>query len=142
MEYQNINKDFIHRTLKIIQDYSGDYEVTLLLNCCTGLLVLPKEIYEQSIPVTEIPVNGSLWGLKRSYLSFGSQGQNFGLNDIIRRLRNGICHFNVQTVPDGSGEISTLIIKDSNPNGTSTFEAQLPIKAFKELVTNLAHHVV
>lgn len=142
MEYQDINKDFIRRTLKIIEDYSGEYEITLLLNCCTGLLVLPKEVYECVIPSTDIPASGSLWGLKRSYLSFGAQGADYRLNDVIRRLRNGICHFKVQTIPDGSGQISTLVIKDSNSSGTSIFEAELPISALKELVKTLAHHVV
>lgn len=144
MEYCDINIDFIKRTVDIINDYDGQYEVTLLLNCCTGLLVLPKEVHNNLIPNLEIPVTGSIWGLKRSYLSFGSQGDDYTLSYIIRRLRNGICHFKVQTLPDGSGNISTLIINDFNGSrsSTDTFKAELPISALKELVNALACHVL
>ena len=141
MEYKNINEDFVSRTISIINTYEGEYDVTLLINCCVGLLVLPKELFNESMPDSEIPITGSYWGLKRSYFTFGPQGSNFSLNEVIRRVRNGICHFKVQTIPDGSGDISTIVIKDTNKSGSNTFHAELPISALKELVLNLAKFV-
>ena len=43
MQYDTIDYDFIKRTLEIIDEYQGDNDVTLLINCCLGLLILPKE---------------------------------------------------------------------------------------------------
>jgi len=43
MKEQCLNKDFIRRTLHIIEHYDGPYGVTLLINCLLGLIVLPKE---------------------------------------------------------------------------------------------------
>ncbi len=43
MEYKYIEIDFMKRTKKLINDYKGEHRVTLLINCCLGLLVLPKE---------------------------------------------------------------------------------------------------
>ena len=39
--------EFMHRTKKIIEGYKGQYNVTLLLNCLLGLIVLPSEFYKK-----------------------------------------------------------------------------------------------
>lgn len=61
MNWENIQKDVTERTLQILEQYdeylcsnkiSGDneraLEVTLLLNCLTGLLVIPMEIQKEN----------------------------------------------------------------------------------------------
>lgn len=60
MEYENFGRDFIARTLIILNQYetlvmvniaeSEQFEVTLLLNCLLGLLVFPKERFYKNIP--------------------------------------------------------------------------------------------
>ncbi len=39
--------EFIGRTKKVIQEYKGTYNITLLLNCLLGLIVLPSEYYKR-----------------------------------------------------------------------------------------------
>ena len=39
--------EFILRTKKIISDYKGKYNITLLLNCLLGLVILPSEYYNR-----------------------------------------------------------------------------------------------
>ena len=55
--------DFVQRTKKILEQYdsidfskneSEKYEITLLLNCFVGLLILPKEHWYDKLPKTEI----------------------------------------------------------------------------------------
>lgn len=58
------------------------------------------------------------------------------LSDVIRRIRNGICHFKVKTLPYGSGEISKIEIKDRG-----RFKVVLSIEGFRELAISLAKHV-
>jgi hypothetical protein len=40
----DFNRDFVNRTLAILDNYDKEYEVTLLLNCLCGLVTLPIEI--------------------------------------------------------------------------------------------------
>lgn len=42
MEYVKL-ADFVSRTQEIVNDYDGDYEVTMLLNACVGLLFICNE---------------------------------------------------------------------------------------------------
>ncbi|HST62670.1 MAG TPA: HEPN family nuclease, partial [Longimicrobium sp.] len=52
MEYEvEFERDFMRRTLRIVQDYSGASEATLLLNCLVGLLIVPKERFLDRIPL-------------------------------------------------------------------------------------------
>ena len=136
MEYDEIEVDFIKRTLELIGKYKGNYEVTLLINCCLGLLVLPREKHYKSIPKQEIPTTGTLWGLSRDSVTVDCQHCGYILSDIIRRIRNGICHFHVKTLPDDSGEISKIEIKDRGK-----FKAVLSVDEFRELSVSLARHV-
>lgn len=106
MEYDDkIEHEFVDRTLKLIKDYTGEYEVTLLINCCLGLIVLPKEKHFNSIPTEKIPPKRKLWGLSQENISVDCISCGYGLRDVVCRIRNGICHFKVKTLPDGSRKI-------------------------------------
>ena len=137
MEYKKIENDFVERTLKLISEYDGEFEVTLLVNCCLGLLVLPKEKHLNSIPDKEIPLEGSLWGISREHLSVDCGSCGYKLKDVIRRLRNGICHFKIKTIPDGSKQIKTLEIRDRGK-----FKAAFDVSQIKELAESLGQHVI
>lgn len=136
MEYDKIEIDFIDRTLKLIEEYNGEYDVTLLINCCLGLLVLPKEKHFKSIPDKNIPDTGPLWGLSRKSVSVNCRHCDYALSNVIRKIRNGICHFNIKTLPDGSGKIKKIEIKDRG-----NFKVVLLIKEFEELAKSFAGHV-
>ncbi|WP_457592393.1 HEPN family nuclease [Hydrogenimonas sp.] len=137
MEYENIENDFVERTLKLIREYTGEFEVTLLINCCLGLLVLPKEKHLNSIPDEEIPLERSLWGISRERLSVDCGSCGYSLKDVIRRIRNGICHFKIKTIPDGSEEISTLEIRDRG-----NFKVEFNVSQMRELAESLGQHVI
>jgi len=95
VEYKDINTDIVERTLSIIDDYSGKFEVTLLLNCCVGLLVVPKEKHWGKVPKTELNETNSLWGLDKSAIKFGKK-KDYSLSNIVRRMRNSVCRFNIE----------------------------------------------
>ena len=127
--------DFMKRTLKLVCGYNGNYEVTFLINCCLGLLVLPREKYYESVPREEIPPTGSLWGLSRDSVTVDREHCGYKLSNVIRKIRNGLCHFHIKMFPDDNGEIGTIEIKDGN------FKAALSIDEFRELAVSLAIHV-
>lgn len=136
MDYKQITKDFSERTKFIIDNYKGEFKVTLLVNCCLGLLVVPKEHYFNELPDIEIPESGELWGLSRTSVTVDCDKCGYKLSDILRRIRNGICHFKITSIPDEKNQIEYLVIKDRN-----NFSAQLSIQQLETLVTKLNEHI-
>lgn len=136
MDYRQISKDFAQRTKAIIEQYSGEYEVTLLVNCCLGLLVVPKEIDIDKIPDETIPENGEFWGLSRDSVTVKCSECGYKLRDVIRRIRNGICHFNITSIPDDKRQIQFLEIKDRKD-----FVAKLSVDQLRTLVVSLTERV-
>lgn len=137
MDYDQIERDFVTRTLELLKNYTGDFEVTLLINCCLGLIVLPKEKHYNSIPETEIPLAGSLWGLSQQNVTVDCASCGYSLKEVLRRIRNGICHFKIKTIPDGSGNITTLEIKDRGK-----FKAVLSCDELRQLADSLSKHIL
>lgn len=137
MEYDKIEEDFVSRTKKLIEDYKGEFEVTLLINCCIGLLVLPKEKHLKSIPDITIEENGQSWGLSRNSISTDCEMCGYKLRNVIKRIRNGICHFKVKTIPDGSGKIEKVEIRDRG-----RFRVTLSVDELRELTNSVADHVI
>lgn len=113
-----------------------EYEVTLLVNCCLGLLVVPKEKDFKKIPDETIPENGNLWGLSRDSVTAKCGECGYELRDVIRKIRNGICHFNITSIPDDKGQIQFLIIKDRK-----NFVAKLSVDQLRTLVVSLTESV-
>jgi hypothetical protein len=73
MEFSDqFERDFMRRTLKLVQDYQGPYDATLLLNCLLGLLIVPKERSIDRIPADPV-ADLHKWGISpNSIKSFGS----------------------------------------------------------------------
>lgn len=42
-EYNDFPKDFVTRTLKNLDNYTGIFEVTNLINNCLGLIIIPRQ---------------------------------------------------------------------------------------------------
>ena len=136
MDYGQITKEFTQRTKLIVENYKGEYEVTLLVNCCLGLLVFPKEHRYDAFPDKVIPESGELWGLSRKSVEGSCGKQGYKLRDVLRKIRKGICHFNIESEHDEKGKIEYVVIKDRGK-----FSARLSVSQLKELVTKIAEHV-
>ncbi|MFZ5809259.1 MAG: HEPN family nuclease [Chloroflexota bacterium] len=151
MEYEIFERDFIVRTLKILNQYetlvmgkvaeSEQFEVTLLINCLLGLLVLPKERCYVSIPELSLD-QLTEWGLAPEFIqSWGNHPHNLKpeqyctLLEIVQRLRNGVAHTHVKPLGNGN-EITKLEFTDRNG-----FRAVVPVQNLKIFVTKLAQSV-
>jgi len=138
-EYTDFNKDFIKRTIEIIQSYNSikgeKYEVTLLINCLTGLLVLPREKYYAQIPDDNLKdLEG--WGINIGHIKeVNCPICGYKLNNIVRHMRNSIAHMHVDALNE-KGKIIKLRFKDSG------FKAEIPINALEEFVKKLAESVI
>lgn len=120
--YIKIERDFIERTLKIIDQYEdlvrpqlgkdSQFEVTLLLNCLLGLLVYPQQIANHSDNqkyfdrwlTDELLVDvGEEWGIRPNdilnpgHKKVGKKDKKITLNELtlrnlVRQMRNCIAH--------------------------------------------------
>jgi HEPN pEK499 p136 len=142
--YKDFNKDVIERTIEIVDSYDkikGEkYEVTLLINCLTGLLVLPKEILSKkkcySLPDSNLE-DLKDWGIKQEHIKEVScTSCGYKLNNIVRHMRNSVAHMRIESLNDASGKIVELRFKDSG------FKAEIPIDALEEFVKKLAGSVI
>lgn len=139
MEYDtDFTKSFMSRTLELAQEYEGEYDATLLLNCLLGLLVVPKEKLFLKIP--EDPLETlSKWGIEpTSIKNFGTC--NYGhshepnLRQLVRRLRNAVAHFKINPIYQ-NGEVKGYRFRDSYG-----FRAELTLTELNHFVTELARY--
>lgn len=150
-EYKDFERDFIHRTLHIIEQYDQyvlpnipekeQYEVTLLLNCLLGLLVLPSQLLFPQIP--NIPVNQlQAWGLPNNIVrNWGRHPKIIAptdretLRELIHEMRNGVAHLRVAIQGDGQR------ITDIEFSDTNGFNASIPVTSLRVFVKKLAQTV-
>ena len=119
------SREFIDRTKKIISQYKeresylGNeyYDVTLLLNCLLGLVVIPREKSIDSLQDIDIPEC-----LKKTiHSSTDKDGQsiNIQFKEYIVGLRNGIVHFSKDeslNFRNKDGKIDRVEINGSTKN--------------------------
>lgn len=141
MNYKNLVKDFALRTRKNLvalrelqkaQPEAEIYEVTQLINSMLGLLVFPQQKYVRSIPKTpldELVRQG--WPVPQVD---GNYPQAENLNDLVRLLRNSISHCNMEFQSDSCGEITGLVVWNTEPrNGQTTWRATMTIEDIEKI---------
>ncbi len=86
-------EDFVFRTNHSIQNYSGDYDATVLLNGMLGILVVP---FEKNL------VNTNTYSKLQNFFErlkeeqkYRDYGYYYSTEKIIRHLRNAIAHFHI-----------------------------------------------
>jgi len=153
MEYKVVERDFISRTLDIVDQYDAlvvksvpeesRFEVTLLLNCLLGLIVLPFEHKKraqgnQRFPemcqddLTLIKDLDDQWGLKRlTIVKFKLDGQDVSfskvtLRQIVAMIRHAIAHSQF-----GNGHTQP------KPIGTSVDYRDSPVSGVKSQITRI-----
>lgn len=135
----NFDRSFHEHTLAIVDEYKGEYDATLLINCLLGLLVLPKESFLYAIPETEISKLGE-WGISPiSIKCSGTQGPNDPdpktLRGLVFNLRHAIAHFNIKPVPY-EGEVKSF--EFTNNRGLC---AVISVCELREFVIRLSKHM-
>jgi len=118
MRFETVERDFVERSLEVLRQYDKyvfpnvppdkQYEVTLLLNCLLGLIVVPFEHFKRlqknrrprvcavdQTPISELEPE---WGLAHlEILRFVDGGKSVGsdaaiLQDIVAMFRHSMAH--------------------------------------------------
>lgn len=98
-----IEKSFVCRTNKLIQEYNGRYDATMLLNCLLGLLVVPFEKYNNYCKDEDrTSAIGGMFDRLQADGKYNSYGNDYNDFEILRCLRNAIAHFHIESISDGN----------------------------------------
>lgn len=139
IKYDDFKKDFPKRTIDIPDRYSSKekYDITLIINCLTALLILPKERFYNYIPDVDIK-NLSGWGLKKAHVQQVScTACGYNLTNIVLGMQNAISHMRIETADDYKGNIEMIRFKD-----LGGFLVEIPVEALRIFVKKLAKHVI
>lgn len=135
--------DFVERTKKIIEQYDNlklpekdKFEVTLLINCLVGLLILPQQNWYDSLP-TEI-ISQKEWGIGTEHISSIKQGETKNVKDILRHLRNSVSHYRFKAFDNSTNKISRIQFEDFDQNKNKTFEALIPLANLRKFTDRLS----
>ncbi len=102
--------EFIKRTTSVIEEYDGKFNVTLLVNCLLGLLILPHEYYNKKNysfleeDIEKIPEIKNI--IVPEKLTFNPTKKKNGeivpdrksLKILLNKIRNGIAHQNIEAI--------------------------------------------
>ena len=132
-------KDFYRLTLNILRSTQCEYDVALLINSMVGLLVVPKERYFHSRYIPDNYVDPDI--LKKIRTTFKSNPE-ISLTPILRRLRNSVCHGNMEIKAEKSNyigeqpKIGSIAFNDRD--GTS---AEITIDLLKNFLISFVTNV-
>ncbi|MGQ0512426.1 MAG: HEPN family nuclease [Betaproteobacteria bacterium] len=136
----NFERSFSDHTLKLVEAYgSGPHDVTLLVNCLLGLLVVPKETALDAVP--EDPLSGLIkWGIDpRSIRNPGRQVKGRPdpntLRGLVANLRHAVAHFNIKPLP-AAGDVTAF--EYTNDSG---LHAVISVDEMREFVRRLSKHL-
>jgi len=139
--------EFIKRTKKIVEQYnkqecyygSDFYNVTLLVNCLLGLIIVPRENKLNSLTDTAIPKN--LLATIKAAVDQSGNNITIKFKEYIIGLRNGVVHFSSNdslSFNNNSGKIESLEIigKTNKKKNTITYFFKLNDSNQLEIAVN------
>lgn len=143
IDKQKIMPEYIDRTLEnlniIENSTSKSYEITQLINSFVGLLILPNE--EKYVTIGDSDIQQTTLSNIRNNstlcLDVNMQKEDKSLQNIVRHLRNGVCHFRIKFC--GRNEIETIRFQDFDKDKitkklTKNFEAEIDIALLRNFV--------
>lgn len=135
----NFERSFSEHTLRLVQDYKGPYDATLIVNCLLGLLVVPKETMLAAIPqdsLSDLPK----WGISETAIKHpgrptGTNPRPDTLRGLVANLRHAVAHFRVKPVPE-TGTVHSFDYK--NDTG---LHAVISVAEMRVFVSRLSEHL-
>ena len=144
---------FAERTQKLLRQYKRlikvekeighkrvSYSRTLFLNCCIGLLFIPRErIYED----TSLNKPAKDWGINTSSITDGRvTNEGISAKQLIRHLRNSLAHGHFKCIYNKQHVLVSIIFEDHNYNGKLSFYGKMSYKDFEKFVISLANYTL
>ena len=130
--------DFVKRTRKILQDYKGDYKVTLLINCCVGLLIVPKEKWYNDLPTDT--VNQKDLGIAPSDIKIETSPS---IKKVVRHLRNSVAHYRYTFIDSPTKKIEGIKFTDEDSRiGRDNFELTISVENLRRFLDKFSQSML
>lgn len=152
------NITFIQRTKSIIENYNGEFDVSLIINSCVGLLFMAKEKYHSTISRAKSEKSLAEWGINISDIKFCGKYdhkrqqviiQDKRISTVCSHIRNSIAHCNFKTLQKGTqGDIKQLLLRDfyipsnRNKEPIMTFEMVISVEDFRKFIMSVADYIL
>lgn len=146
MYYYHQEFDFVYRTKQIIEQYEKfnidnheKFEVTLLINCLVGLLIIPNQHWFNKLPETEI--SEVEWGINLDQILFIRHGETKNVKVVATHLRNSISHYHFKLLALNDINIDEIELSDylpMNRGGALTFHTSMPITSLWKFADRLS----
>lgn len=112
----------------------GPYEVTQLINTFLGALAHPYEAMRDDLMTLPLAEAAAL-GWPRIDKERPSDSEPASLGDLIRLMRNGMAHGNLEYLSDGKGQIRALRVWNTHPRtGARTWVAVVPVAEMRRFL--------
>jgi len=129
--YSKFPRDFIKRTQEDIKAYTGQYEVTNLINSCLGLIVIPKELKVQKLPKYSFGDTCQKYGITKLSIEL-CKDKNYSLGSVVRHIRNGLSHGLIDFESSDGSTIDFITVSDRRcEDAPINFKIRFSIEQFK-----------
>lgn len=130
--YNNLELDFVERTIRLIGqytdmiqdlDFDNQLNYTLTINCLLGLIVMPKERVVTYIPKEPL-LNENLKNMGLVNTNIDKSITN--LQELIQNLRHSIAHFDIEVIsstPDNLVDFIEFKGSGNQPETIARFSA-------------------
>lgn len=100
--------------LRYVEAHAGPYEVTQLINTFLGALAHPFEAMRDDLLFLPIAEAQAL-GWPPFVVERPTHVEPSSIGDLIRLMRNGLAHGNIEFLSDGKGQIQAIRLWNTDP---------------------------
>ncbi len=138
-EERPFHLEFMRRTLDLVENYHGPSDMTNLMNCLLGLLVVPNERLFDLIPTDSIETLKN-WGIDpKNITHYGKcecgDRHPKNLRQLVKSLRHAVAHFQVKPINENRECVGFAF---SNRSG---FRARVRKDEMRVFVEKLVKHL-
>lgn len=147
--YTEFEYDFIERTLINLENYSGEYEVTNLINCAVGLIMIPKALHKPRLNPLIMGEISEEFGIEVSDIICikSERGEylfenynKYNLRNVVFHMRNAISHGGIKQRVE-NGLIKSLEFTDVSGENT-TLEMTISVEKFRTFSIAVANMIL
>lgn len=135
--WQDFPRDFLRNTMRNVESYQGEYEVTNLINNCLGLIVIPNDHLIDRLPKYTFNAVDSRFGIKKGNIRHEDKN-DYTLRNIVRHVRNGLSHGLIEQQSHNTEIVGLRIFDRLNKKSPENFSLELSIDELKLFAFSLA----
>ena len=122
MEIKKFEIEFVQRTKSLLTDYQGPWDMSNLINCTLGLIILPYETIKgkpslsfwdtelakiPNLPPFRLSIFKPIKSIKKSKVTYYSKT----LKVLLQKIRNGLAHQRIEPV-NQDGKFAGVIMRN------------------------------